>query len=89
MGRRRISGLAAARALEADFARVGRAEIVRLKRKLATLDAEQRGIVESVVGHVVGALAADVVRLLAAEPEQHVVDSVVHLFGLAGGDAER
>ena len=84
-----ISGIAVARALEEDFARVGRAEVVRLRRKLATLDAEQRAIVEGVVGHVVEALTADAVRLLAAQPEQHVVESVVHLFGLTGGNGRR
>jgi hypothetical protein len=84
-----MSGIAAARALKEDFARMGHAEVVRLRRKLATLDAEQRAIVEGVVGHVVEALAADAVRLLATQPEQHVVDSVVDLFGLTGGDGER
>lgn len=80
-----MNGSAAARALKEDFARMGRAEVIRLRRKLATLDAEQRAIVEGVVGNVVEALAADAVRLLAAQPEQHVVDIVVHLFGLTGG----
>lgn len=80
-----MNGSAAARALKQDFARVGHAEVIRLGRKLATLDAEQRAIVEGVVGNVVEALAADAVRLLAAQPEQHVVDIVVHLFGLTGG----
>ncbi|MBI2828331.1 MAG: hypothetical protein HYX77_03540 [Acidobacteria bacterium] len=84
-----MSGIAAARALKEDFVRVGRAEVVRLRRKLAMLDAEQRAIVEGVVGRVVEAVAADAVRLLATQPEQYVVDSAVHLFGLKGGHAEQ
>ena len=89
MGSCRVSGVTAARMLQEGFARVGRAEMVRLRRKLAMLDAQQRAIVEGVVAHVVEALAADAVRLLATQPERHVVDSVVHVFGLSAGDGER
>lgn len=89
MGSCRLSGVAAARMLQEDFARVGRAEIVRCRRKFATLDAQQHEIVEDVVGRVVEALAADAVRVLAVQPEPHVVDTVVHLFGLTHGDRER
>lgn len=89
MGTCRLSGVLAAQMLQEDFARVGRAEVVRLRRKLAMLDAQQQAIVEGVVGQIVNALAADAVRVLAAQPEQHVVDSVVHLFRLSGGNEER
>lgn len=85
----RVSGVVAAQMLQEDFARVGHTEMVRLGRKLAMLDAQQRAIVEGVVARVVEALAADAVRLLAAQPEQYVVDSVVHVFGLSAGDGER
>lgn len=85
----RVNGIVAARMLQEGFARVGRTELVRLQKKLAMLDGEQRAIVEGVVAHVVAALAADAVRLLAAQPEQYVVDSAVHVFGLSGGDGDR
>jgi len=84
-----LSGLAAARMLQEDFARIGRAEVLRLRRKLAPLDAQQREIAESVVGRVVEALAADPVRVLAGQPEQHIVDSAVRLFGLTRSDRAR
>ena len=82
----RVSGIGAARALEQHFARVGRAEVVRLRRKLATFDVNQRATVEAAVAQGVNALAAGPVRVLAAQPEQHVVDTLVHLFGLTGAD---
>ncbi len=49
-----VSGVAVARMLQEDFSRIGRAEVLRLRRKLAPLDAQPRAIAETIVGRVVG-----------------------------------
>jgi hypothetical protein len=81
-----IGGSAAARALKAHFARVTRSELSRLARKLRTLSAEERATAERVIADVVGALTAGPTRVLAAQPEPLIVNTVVHLFGLNPDD---
>jgi hypothetical protein len=78
-----MSGARAARALEARFAAVADAELGRLHRKTARLEAPQRSLVESIAAEVVRAIALRPAQALHAGAEPALVETLVRLFGVS------
>lgn len=70
----------AASALGDRFESIRRAEIARLRKKLAVLSAADRAEVEAITAQVVQAIAAVPSRALAGDESPVLVRAVVELF---------
>ena len=80
---RSMSGPTASQALHDRFDAIRRAELARLKKKLAGLNDQERESVDQITTEVIEALARGPALALAdrAVPSRSV-DVLVHLFGL-------
>jgi Glutamyl-tRNAGlu reductase, dimerisation domain len=76
-----MSGAIAAQVLHERFEQVRADEWRRLGKKVAHLDPLQRREVETIVGEVVRALAAEPARRLETMPESPIGDIALRLFG--------
>jgi glutamyl-tRNA reductase len=79
---RSMSGSTASEALHARFDAIRRAELERLKKKLAGLTEADRAFVHQVTTDVVDALARGPERVLAEDSPSVAVEALVRLFGL-------
>lgn len=75
-----MSGEAAARALGDHFDSIRRSELLRLRKKLSALSAEERAAVEAITAGVVHAIAAEPARTLARDDSPALVRTVIDLF---------
>lgn len=73
----------AARALGDRFESIRRAEIARLRKKLAALTAADRAEVEAITAQVVRAIAAVPASALARDDSPVLVRAAVDLFGVS------
>ncbi|MGC4084328.1 MAG: hypothetical protein QM736_20010 [Vicinamibacterales bacterium] len=69
-------------ALQERFDAVCREELDRLRRKLAGLSDDDRASAETVIAHVIGALAKPAERLIDDPPHPAAIDAIVQLFAL-------
>jgi DNA-binding MarR family transcriptional regulator len=72
------------RALSNRFDNVSRSELVRLRRKTASLTPEQRAVVEALAAEVTQAIAVRLDAGLAASGNDTVGDVVARIFSLQG-----
>ena len=79
-----MSGPTASQALHARFDAIRRAELERLKKKLAGFSDAERLFVEQVTADVIGALARGPERALAEGSPVIAVEVLVRLFALEG-----
>jgi glutamyl-tRNA reductase len=77
-----MSGSKASKALHDRFDTIRRAELERLKKKLAGLTEADRQVVHQVTTNVVDALARGPKTALAQEPPSVAVEAIVRLFAL-------
>jgi glutamyl-tRNA reductase len=77
-----MSGSKASKALHDRFDAIRRAELERLKKKLAGLTEADRQFVHQVTTNVVDALARGPKTALAHEPPSVAVEAIVRLFAL-------
>lgn len=77
-----MSGSTASQALHDRFDAIRRAELERLKKKLAGLTEADRQFVHQITSDVVNALARGPKRALAQDPPSIAVEAIVHLFAL-------
>lgn len=77
-----MSGETASRLLQAHFARVGRSELVRLRKKLFSAGPTHRPEVERLSAEVVTAVAAQIGAALSRSGEARLVQAIVNLFGV-------
>ena len=77
-----MSGATASQALHERFDAIRRAELDRLKKKLAGLTEEERRSVHEITADVVQALARGPQRALAGDAPSETVNTVVRLFAL-------
>ncbi len=77
-----MRGDLAARALHDHFEKVRRSELARLKKKVASLSAEDRANVEAITARIVSALAQQPARALAHDRSPLLVRALVELFGV-------
>lgn len=75
------------RALHEKFEEVCRAELLRLRRKTASLSPEQRAEVDAMTVEVTQAIAARVEAALERQPGDGLADIVARLFAVAPGTA--
>jgi hypothetical protein len=86
-----MRGQIVARALQAHFDTVCRAELERRHQKLGGLNRRDRESVESIIGEVIGALARRLAAPLTDADHAATLDVIVQLFGLErpGGSPRR
>ena len=78
-----MSGSTASQALHDRFDAIRRAELARLKKKLAGLSERERESVDQITTEVIDALTRAPARALADQSVPRLsVDVLVHLFGL-------
>ena len=77
-----MSGLSASQALDDRFDAIRRAELERLKKKLAGLSDADRQFVDQITADVVGALTRGPEEALAEDPPRIAVEALVHVFAL-------
>jgi glutamyl-tRNA reductase len=76
-----MSGETAARALGARFDAIRRAEMTRLRKKLACFSASDRAAVDAITAHVIDAIAAAPAPALARD--QRLVRVIADLFDVS------
>jgi glutamyl-tRNA reductase len=83
-----VSGASAARALEARFEAIRRAEFTRLRRKLAGLRPEDAAEVDAITARIVHAIAERPASVLMTRGGSRLVEAVVALFQVTPPAAE-
>jgi glutamyl-tRNA reductase len=78
-----MCGEAAARALRTRFEEIRRAELQRLRKKIASLGPSAVAEVDAVTAQVVQAIASRPTWTLRHDNDPPLVDAVLHLFGVA------
>jgi len=79
-----MSGPTASQALHDRFDAIRRAELARLKKKLAGLSDAERQFVEQITADVVGALTRGPEQVLADDASPRSAEALVRLFALEG-----
>lgn len=79
-----MSGLTAIQALHDRFDAIRRAELERLKKKLAGLSEAERLFVDQITADMVGALTRGPRAALSEDSPRVAVDALVRLFALEG-----
>lgn len=77
-----MSGPTASQALHDRFDAIRRAELQRLKKKLAGLTETERQFVDQITAEIVGALTRGPEEALAEDSPRVAVEALVHLFAL-------
>lgn len=77
-----MSGPTASQALHDRFDAIRRAELERLKKKLAGLSDADRLFVDQITTDLVRALASGPEQALGEDPPAHAVETLVRLFAL-------
>ena len=77
-----MSGPTATQALHDRFDAIRRAELARLKKKLAGLSDDDRRFVDEVTAGIVDALTRGPQRALAQDPPGMAAETLVRLFAL-------
>lgn len=78
-----MSGEMAARALHQHFDTIRRAELTRLRKKVASLSAEQQAEIETITAQVVDAIARQPAKRLAVDGSPVLVRALIDLFHVA------
>lgn len=73
----------AARALRERFESIRQTELVRLRKKVSTLNDDEQAEVDAITLDIVQAIAAGPARVLADEPSPELVRTVIDLFRVA------
>jgi hypothetical protein len=79
-----MSGSTASQALHDRFDAIRRAELERLRKKLAGLTDAERQFIHQITTDIVHALARGPERALAHDPPSAAIEAVVRLFALEG-----